>query len=142
VTAALGIDVGLSGVRAAVVDAEGALLASSRAELVRCRSWGQTPRSACDTPAGEPPRVAAGRAEADPNEWLRGALSAGAAAVAKAGVAIETIAVSALGPAPVLVTHAGEAVSPALLFGLDRRAEEQRARLGVTHDHALPKLLW
>ena len=57
-------------------------------------------------------------------------------------MAIDAIAVSALGPAPVLVTGDGEAVSPALLFGLDRRAEEQRARLGVTHDHALPKLLW
>jgi xylulokinase len=42
----------------------------------------------------------------------------------------------------VLVTGDGGAVSPALLFGLDRRAEEQRSRLGVTHDHALPKLLW
>ena len=29
-----------------------------------------------------------------------------------------------------------------MLFGLDRRAEEQRARLGVNHDHALPKLQW
>ena len=67
---------------------------------------------------------------------------AGAAAVAEAGEPVDVIAVSALGPAPVLVTGEGLAVSPALLFGLDRRAEEQRARLGVTHDHALPKLLW
>jgi xylulokinase len=87
-------------------------------------------------------RLTPDRAEADPRDWLRGALDAGAAAVAAAGVAVEAIAVSALGPAPVLITRAGEAVSPALLFGLDRRAEEQRARLGVTHDHALPKLLW
>src|SRR4029077_18222652 len=70
------------------------------------------------------------------------ALEAGSAAVAEAGVAVDAIAVSALGPAPVLVTRQGESVSPALLFGLDRRAEEQRRRLGVTHDHALPKLLW
>ena len=121
-TAGLGIDVGLSGVRAAVVDERGALLGSGR--------------------AGGRPRLTADRAEADPREWLLGALEAGAAAVVEAGVEVDAIGVSALGPAPVLVTREGEAVSPALLFGLDRRAEEQRARLGVTHDHALPKLLW
>jgi xylulokinase len=122
VTVALGIDVGMSGVRAAVVDERGRLLGSSR--------------------TGSRPRVTADRAEADAREWLAGALEAGSAAVAEAGVAVDAIAVSALGPAPVLVTREGEAVSPALLFGLDRRAEEQRERLGVTHDHALPKLLW
>jgi xylulokinase len=122
VTAALGIDVGMSGVRAAVVGEGGTLLGTGRADSRI--------------------RVDADRAEADPGEWLRGALEAGAAAVAEAGVAVDAIAVSALGPAPVLVTGEGVAVSPALLFGLDRRAEEQRARLDVTHDHALPKLLW
>jgi xylulokinase len=122
VTVALGIDVGMSGVRAAVIDEEGTLLGTGRAES----------RS----------RLTADRAEADPHEWLRGALGAGAAAVTEAGEPVDVIAVSALGPAPVLVTDEGLAVSPALLFGLDRRAEEQRARLGVTHDHALPKLLW
>jgi xylulokinase len=122
VSAALGIDVGMSGVRAAVVDEHGAVLGAGRAA------------------AGA--RLTADRAEADPRDWLSGALEAGAAAVAEADVAVDAVAVSALGPAPVLVTRQGEAVSPALLFGLDRRAEEQRARLGVTHDHALPKLLW
>ena len=121
-TAGLGIDVGLSGVRAVVVDERGALLGTGRAESRA--------------------QLTADRAEADPCEWLLGALEAGAAAVAEAGVEVDAIGVSALGPAPVLVTANGEAVSPALLFGLDRRAEEQRARLGVTHDHALPKLLW
>jgi xylulokinase len=122
VTSALGIDVGMSGVRAAVVDEHGALLGAGRAAAA----------------VG----VTADRAEADPRAWLRGALEAGAAAVAEAGVAIDAIGVSALGPAPVLVTGDGEPVSAALLFGLDRRAEEQRVRLGLTHDHALPKLLW
>lgn len=121
-TVALGIDVGMSGVRAAVIDEKGALLGTGRAESRA--------------------RLSADRAEADPHQWLRGALVAGAAAVAEAGEPVDVIAVSALGPAPVLVTREGLAVSPALLFGLDRRAEEQRARLGVTHDHALPKLLW
>jgi xylulokinase len=114
VTAGLGIDVGLSGVRAAVVDEHGALVGTGR--------------------AASRARLTADRAEADPREWLLGALEAGAAAVAEAGVEVDAIGVSALGPAPVLVTREGEAVSPALLFGLDRRAEELRARLGVTHD--------
>jgi xylulokinase len=33
-------------------------------------------------------------------------------------------------------------LTPACLFALDRRAEAQRARLGVADDHALPKLFW
>ena len=41
-----------------------------------------------------------------------------------------------------LVDERLEALTPALLFALDRRAEEQRARLAVADDHALPKLLW
>jgi xylulokinase len=122
VTAALGIDVGMSGVRAAVVDDGGKLLGAG---------WARTSA-----------RVSAQRAEADPHEWLQGALAAGAAAVAEGTGDVDAIAVSALGPAPVLVDGAGEPLAPALLFGLDRRAEAQRARLGVTHDHALPKLLW
>jgi xylulokinase len=122
VTAALGIDVGMSGARAAVLDEAGALLGAG---------WATTRV-----------RLTPERAEAEPRDWLAGALAAGAAAVAEAGAAVDAIAVSALGPAPVLVTGEGEALGPALLFGLDRRAEAQRARLGVTHDHALPKLLW
>jgi xylulokinase len=122
VTAALGIDVGMSGVRAAVVDEAGSVLGAG---------W-----------AGTRVRITPERAEADPRDWRQGALAAGASAVAQASTQIEAIAVSALGPAPVLVGGDGEAVGPALLFGLDRRAERQRARLGLTHDHALPKLLW
>jgi xylulokinase len=119
---ALGIDVGMSGVRAAVVDERGTPLGTG---------W-----------ASATPRLTAERAEADAADWLSGALAAGAAAVAEAGRGVDAIAVSALGPAPVLVDRAGGAIAPALLFGLDRRAEEQCARLGVTHDHALPKLEW
>ena len=121
-TAALGIDVGLSGVRAAVIDEHGSLLGEGRAQTGA--------------------HLRGDRAEADPQDWLRGALEAGSVAVAEASVEVDAIAVSALGPAPVLVNRHGEAVTRALLFGIDRRAEPQRARLGVTHDHALPKLLW
>ncbi len=52
------------------------------------------------------------------------------------------VAVCALGPAPILVDASLEPLTPALLFSLDRRAEAERKRLGTTHDHALPKLLW
>lgn len=48
----------------------------------------------------------------------------------------------ALGPAPMLVDASLEPLTPALLFSLDRRADAERERLGTTHDHALPKLLW
>ena len=55
---------------------------------------------------------------------------------------METVAVCALGPAPMLIDASLEPLTPALLFSFDRRAEAERERLGTTHDHALPKLLW
>ena len=61
---------------------------------------------------------------------------------AATGQTIDVVAVCALGPAPILVDRELEPLTPALLFSLDRRAEAERSRLGVTHDHALPKLLW
>jgi xylulokinase len=84
-----------------------------------------------------------GRAEHDPRAWLAGALETGCEAVAQAGrVDVVAVGIGALGPAPVLVDARLEPLTPALLFALDRRAEEQRNRLGVSDDHALPKLHW
>jgi xylulokinase len=84
-----------------------------------------------------------GRAEHDPGAWLAGALESGREAVAEAGqVDIAAVGIGALGPAPVLVDADLEPLTAVPLFALDRRAEEQRARLGVGDDHALPKLLW
>lgn len=115
---------GLSAVRAAVLDAEG-----------RLRGRAAKPLEATIT---EP-----GRAEHDPRAWLAGALETGREALAQAEqVDVLAVGIGALGPAPVLVDEHLEALTPALLFALDRRAEEQRARLGVADDHALPKLLW
>ena len=116
--AALGIDVGLSGVRAAVLDDGGRLLGSARRPLQA--------------------RLGAGRAEQDPSAWLATALDAGREAAQ--GHPVDAVAVCALGPAPILVDEALEPLTPALLFSLDRRAEPEP--LAVTHDHALPKLLW
>ena len=50
--------------------------------------------------------------------------------------------IGALGPAPVLVDERLAGADARAALRLDRRAEEQRARLGVADDHALPKLLW
>jgi xylulokinase len=119
---ALGIDVGVSAVRGAIVDADGRVLAAARRELTTL--------------------LGRGRAEHDPREWLTGAFAVGREASGRAGGHVDAVGVGALGPAPVLVDAGLEPLTPALLFSLDRRAEEQRADLGVTHDHALPKLLW
>ncbi len=83
------------------------------------------------------------RAEHDPRAWLDGALAAGREAVEAAGGGpVAAVGVGAVGPAPVLVDGDLDPLAPAPLFALDRRAEAERARLAVTHDHALPKLLW
>ena len=152
---ALGIDVGLTGVRAAVLSADGRLLGTARSVVT--------------------PRLSPGRAEGDPRAWLAAALEAGREAVTQsvdynhssekregpnsadpppiydynltkerfAGApGVDAIGVAALGSAPILVDADLEPLTPALLFSLDTRAEEERAGLGVSHDHALPKLLW
>ena len=107
--------------RAAVLDEDGRLLAASQRPLR--------------------PRIAAGRAELDPADWLDAVLDAGGEVV-RAHSDVEMVAVCALGPAPILVDASLEPLTPALLFSLDRRAEAERETLGTTHDHALPKLLW
>jgi xylulokinase len=130
---ALGVDVGLSGVRATVVRDDGTLAASARREHRRARR-------------------SAGIAEHDPRDWLEGTAAAGREAVAAADdVRVTAVGVAALGPAPVLVDAALEPLTPAPLFALDRRAEPQRRRLteglaadraAGTMDNALPKLVW
>jgi xylulokinase len=117
----LGIDVGLSGARAVVMDARGALLALAREPLR--------------------PRFADGIVEADPADWVAASLRAGAAAAAAANIPVDGVAVTALGPAPVLVDEQDQALAPSPLFGLDRRADPWRRRLGAGPDHVLPTLL-
>ena len=120
-TASLGIDVGLSGVRASVMRDDGRVLSAAR----------------CDSS----PTFAEGLAEQDPRRWLSGAIEAGARAVADAATVVDGVAVVALGPAPVLLDANGEPLSPTPLFGLDRRAAQWRERLATGPDHALPTLL-
>jgi xylulokinase len=131
--ATLGIDLGLSGARAAVVDEAGNLLGRGRT-------------------AGKPWHKGPDLAEREPEEWHEEALAAGRMALDEAGhSAIAAIGIGALGPCPVLLDGALRALAPAPLFSLDRRAEATRQRLIASHalepealgpDHALPKLIW
>src|SRR4051794_34117516 len=118
---ALGVDIGLSGVRATVVDDRGRLLASAS--------------------AGEPAVVAGGRASYDPRKWRAAVFEAGRAAVAEVGP-VDVIGIGALGSAPFLIDAAGEPIGEAILFSLDSRAEAERTALGLTGDHALPNIRW
>jgi len=129
---ALGIDLGLSGARAAVVDRAGRLLGRGRVASALRRE--------------------ARKAEHAPEAWQEAAFAAGRQALREAGCrGVAGIGVGALGPCPVLLDGEGRPLSPAPLFSLDNRAEGHRqrlaARMGLGQedlgpDHALPKLLW
>ncbi len=124
---ALGFDVGLSGVRAAVVRDDGALVAGARRSHRRAR-------------------LEHGTAEHDPADWLEGMLATGREALAATeGTRIDAIGVAALGPAPLLVDDSLRPLTNALLFSLDRRAEPLRRRMleedaAVTLSRVLPNL--
>jgi xylulokinase len=128
VTRVLGIDIGVSGARAAVMDDRGRILGTGRA---RC------PHAP----------VANGRAEHDPRGWLDEAGDAVRDATAEAHVTdVDAIAVGVLGPAPVLLDRDLEPLLPAPLFSLDPRAEGHRQALAATGvdlgpDHVRPRLL-
>ena len=125
--AALGIDVGISGVRAAVVGADGTLAGSARRPHTRAVR-------------------APGIAEHDPRDWLDGLRETARGALADAGSPpIAAVCIAALGPAPLLVDELGAALTRAPLFSLDARAQLQRDRLDPdggarVADHALPHL--
>jgi xylulokinase len=128
---ALGIDLGLSGARAAILRDDGTLIGRGRCAVAT-------------RPVGE--------AEADPQSWLEAAIGAGRSAVADAGVpSVDAIAIGALGPCPVLLDEALQPVGPAPLFGIDARSEGHRQHMKQDHglsneelslDHVAPKLVW
>jgi xylulokinase len=129
---ALGIDLGVSGARAAVVGLDGTVVGSGR-----IAQHGQ---------------VGSGLGPLDPGQWVADVLAAARGALAEAAVArVEAIAVAALGPAPVLVDASLRPLTPACLLSLDPRLEQQRIRLldalgleaaDVPPGHPLPQLLW
>lgn len=137
-TATLGIDVGLSGARAAVMTLDGELLGAARVLYNR-------PQAADAASAADP-------AEGDPLAWQAAAERAACAALAEApDCTIAAIGVGALGPCPVLLDEDLRPLGPSPLFALDPRAEAFRHLLAATQglpdaqlgpDHALPKLFW
>lgn len=116
----LGIDIGTTGVRAALFDPEGAMLADASAPCLH------------ESPAP-------GWAEMRAERWWQ----ATAAVLAKLPRRAEATAVAVVGQAPtvVLVDDAGEAIGSAILW-LDTRATEEARELGVHAYYLGPKLLW
>jgi len=122
----LGIDLGLSGARAAVLDGRGELCGKGRS--------GSGARNA---------------PEQDPETWLAALAQAVRAALDAAGrPAIEAVGIGAFGPCAVTLDAALKSTGPASLFAFDTRHEPWRRRLldaGVGEealgtDHTLPKL--
>src|SRR4051794_21273280 len=102
----LGIDIGTTGVRAAVFDPGGALVADAS---VPC--------------AYDAPEV--GWAESDPDAWWRAACAALAEVATRTSLAdVACVAVTGQAPTVVLVDAAGEPVRPAILW-LDTRADRE-----------------
>lgn len=124
----LGIDLGLSGARAAVLDGRGELRGTGR-----CPS-----EDACR-----------GAAEQDPGKWLRMIAAAVEQALDAAGrPAPEAVGAGAFGPCAVTLDERLEPTGPASLFAFDSRHEPWRRRLldtGICEellgpDHTLPKI--
>ena len=129
-TLVLGIDVGISAARAAVVDRRGGLVASGR--------------SAFPSHPGH---------QASPQAWRTGIIAATREAMRTTDpTAIEAIGIGALGPCPVLLDGRLEAIGDTPLFSIDGSAEAERQTMLERHrlavhelgpDHVLPRLaLW
>jgi xylulokinase len=119
----LGIDIGTTGVRAAVFAEDGALVADAS---VACPH--------------EAPHV--GWAEADPDAWWRAVVRVlGEVGLTTKLADIAAIAVAGQAPTVVLVDDAGAVVRPAILW-LDTRADAEARELGTEAYYLGPKLLW
>lgn len=119
----LGIDIGTTGVRAAVFAEGGIMLADASASCLH-----------------ESPRP--GWAEADPDAWWR--TIARVLGELSLRVKLDDVAcVAVVGQAPtvVLVDAAGKVVRPAILW-LDTRADGEARELGTEAYYLGPKLLW
>ncbi|MBX3190315.1 MAG: hypothetical protein KF819_25170 [Labilithrix sp.] len=118
----LGIDIGTTGVRAAVFTPDGAPLADASV--------------ACPHDA---PR--AGWAEADPDAWWRAACRALAEVGASVTRDVRCVAVAGQAPTAVLVDASGAAIRPAISW-LDTRADAEARELGTQAYYLGPKLTW
>lgn len=128
----LGIDLGVSGARAAVVGRDGTVAGRGR--------------------VARPGLPGSGLGPHDPRQWVTDVLAAARTALAEAAIAqVEAVAVAALGPVPVLVDDSLRPLMAAHLLPLDPRLEQQRIRLldalgleaaDVPPGHPVPQLLW
>ena len=122
----LGIDIGTTGVRAALFDATGTLLADAGLP--------------CVFEAPEP-----GWAEVRPDRWWRATIAALADLSTRAPHAsladVSAICIVGQAPTVVLVDEAGAALGSAILW-LDTRAADEAHELGVHAYYLGPKLLW
>jgi xylulokinase len=119
----LGIDIGTTGVRAALFAEDGALVFDAS---VAC--------------AYEAPH--AGWAEADPDLWWRATARALADLAMRTSLAqVKCVAVVGQAPTVVLLDSDGAVVRPAILW-LDTRAEAEARELGSQAYYLGPKLLW
>lgn len=129
----LGIDLGLSSARAAVVDGRGRLVGRGRSGVPQKR---RTPTQPDDLP----------------KQWLSAAISAARQALASAGhPKIEAIGVGAFGPCPILLDEQCRPLTANAMFTVTAESEAYRARLIKRHaiaphlvgqDNAIPQLLW
>lgn len=119
----LGIDIGTTGVRAAIFEPNGRLVADAHVS--------------CSPDAPEP-----GWAEADPEVWWR-AVTRVLRELSKTASLDDIAAVAVVGQAPtvVLVDDVGKPVRPAILW-LDTRAEAEARELGTNAYYLGPKLSW
>ncbi|MEU0254769.1 FGGY-family carbohydrate kinase [Streptomyces sp. NPDC006184] len=123
----LGIDLGTQGVRALLVTADGRVLGTGSAPLVRGRREGA-------------------RHEQDPGEWWEAVRTAARAALDGVRTPVAGVAVCGTSGTVLLTDDAGRPLGPALMYD-DRRAAAEGARLrsaglAVQDTWALPKARW
>jgi xylulokinase len=119
----LGIDIGTTGVRAAVFAEDGRMVADASASCLH------------DSPK-------TGWAEVDPEAWWRAtARVLGELALRAKLDEVACIAVAGQAPTAVLVDAAGAVVRPAILW-LDTRADAEARELGTEAYYLGPKLSW
>ncbi|MGH6880382.1 xylulokinase [Hypericibacter sp.] len=129
----LGIDLGISGARASVVNATGRPLGQGRS----AQRSGSNRRF---------------EFEREPLDWSLQVVEACRQAIREAGGSrIEAIGIGALGPCPVLLDRDRRPLGPSPLFSIDGRAEPTRLALREAHglsdetlgpDHVIPRLHW
>jgi xylulokinase len=119
----LGIDIGTTGVRVAVFEPTGALVADAS---IPCAPLSPQP----------------GWAEAPPDAWWTSVVSALVDVATRTRLAdVAAICVTGQAPTAVLVDDAGASIRNAILW-LDVRAEAEARELGVPSYYLGPKLLW